>query len=301
MKLVFLGTGSMVPTKERNVQGIYLEYKGEGILLDCGEGTQRQLRLAGLNVQKIRKILISHWHGDHVGGLLSMLQTIGNFSSPDKTIKLYGPVGTTKYIEHLKQSCIFDIELHLDIVELNPQGLETFYENEDYQLQAIQLDHGVDCLGYKMVRKEQRKMNQEALDTLGIKGVDVGLLQEGKSIEHQEKTIQPDEVSSVIPSKSIGFIFDTKLCDACYELAQDTDFLVSEAVYKHDLEHKALEYNHMTALQVARVAQESGVEQLILTHFSQRYKDVDELLEEAKTFFENTVCAYDFMKVDVPF
>lgn len=301
MKLVFLGTSSMVPTKERNVQGIYLDYKGEGILLDCGEGTQRQIQLAGLNAQKIKKILISHWHGDHIGGLLGMLQTIGNFSDADKVVKLYGPKGSNKYIEHLKQSCIFDVQLNLEVVELEPKGLETFYENEDYLLQAIQLDHGVDCLGYKFVVKSKRKMNQEQLDALGIVGAAVGLLQQGKAIEHKGQRIQPDEVSKVTQEKSISFVFDTKLCDACFEIAKDANMLVSEAVYKQELEHKAREYNHMTALQAAQIANQSGVDQLILTHFSQRYKDIDELGDEAKTLFENTLCAYDLLKIDLSF
>lgn len=301
MKLVFLGTSGMVPTKERNVQGIYLEYKGEGILLDCGEGTQRQLQFAGLNAQKIKKILISHWHGDHVSGLLGLLQTIGNFSAPDKVLTLYGPVGSKKYIEHLKQSCVFDVKLHLDVIELKPRELETFYENTDYLLQAIHMEHSVPCLGYKFLRKEKRKIQQEKLRELQLSGIAVGELQEGKSIEFQGRTITPEEVSYVEPSKSISFIFDTKLCDSCYTLAEQSDVVVSEAVYKHDLAHKAEEYEHMTALQAAQVASESGAGQLILTHFSQRYQDVDELCQEAKTVFENTICAYDLLKINLPF
>ncbi|MCA9477666.1 MAG: ribonuclease Z [Nanoarchaeota archaeon] len=301
MKVVFLGTSGMVPTKERNVQGIYLDYNGEGILLDCGEGTQRQIQHAGLNAQKIKKILISHWHGDHVSGLLGLLQTIGNFSGDDKTIKLFGPVGSKQYLEHLTKSCVFDVQLNLEVIELNPTGLETFFENEDYALQAILLDHSVPCLGFKFLRKERRKMNQAALQEKGVQGELVGQLQSGKSVEVKGISISPEEVSVIEPSRSVSFIFDTRICDACYTLAQDSDLLVSEAVYKDDLQDKAQEYGHMTALQVAQVASQSGVEQLILTHFSQRYKDVGELEEEAKSLFENTSCAYDLMKVNLPF
>ncbi len=301
MKLVFLGTSGMVPTKERNVQGIYLEYKGEGILLDCGEGTQRQLQFAGLNAQKIKKIIISHWHGDHVSGLLGLLQTVGNFSAPDKVVQLYGPIGSKKYIEHLKQSCVFDVDLHLEVIEVDPKGLELFYENDEYSLSATYMEHSVPCLGYKFSRKEKRKMNQQELRKRGISGIAVGELQDGKSIQHEGTTIAPEEVSSVTPAKSISFIFDTKLCDACYELAQGTDVVVSEAVYKHELVEKAEQYQHMTALQAAQVASESGAGQLILTHFSQRYQDVSELAAEAQTIFENTLCAYDLLKIDLPF
>lgn len=301
MKLTFLGTSGMVPTKERNVQGIYLDYNGEGILLDCGEGTQRQIQLAGLNAQKIKKILISHWHGDHISGLLGLLQTIGNFGGENKKVQLFGPVGSKEYIKHLKLSCVFDVQFDLEIIELNPTSLETFYENDAYALQSIQLDHSVSCLGFKFVKKERRKMNQPKLSSFGVSGTNVGVLQSGQPVIIDGKTIKPDDVSKVEPSRSLSFIFDTKLCDACYDLADNSDLLVSEAVYKDDLKEKAEQYGHLTALQVATVAAQSGVKELILTHFSQRYKDVGELEEEAKTIFENTRCAYDFLKVELPF
>lgn len=301
MKVVFLGTSGMVPTKDRNVQSIYMEYDGEGILLDCGEGTQRQITLAKLNAQKIKTILISHWHGDHVSGLVGLIQTLGNFSADDKTVRLFGPVGTKKYLANLMESCIFETKLILDVIELNPKKLETFYETDDYQLQAAALDHSVPCLGYRFVRKEKRKMFPEKLKSLGVKGPLVGRLQEGATVKVDEKDVSPDEVSEIIPAKQMAFIFDTQLTDNCFTLAQDADLLVSEAVYTTEHEHKAIEYKHLTARQVAQIASQSGVKKLILTHFSQRYKDVDVLKEDAKAVFENVDCAFDFMKIELPF
>ena len=302
MKLVFLGTSGMVPTKDRNVQSLYLDYNGEGILLDCGEGTQRQITLAGLSAQKIRKILISHWHGDHVAGLLGLIQTLGNFGNEDVTVHLYGPTGTQGFLDHMMQSCVFDMTLNLEVHELDPQGLETFYEHDDYYLQCAPLEHSIPTLGFRFVKKERRKFDKQKLRELGLEeGPLLGELQKGKSIEHNSTTITPEEVTELIGEKSLAFIFDTQLTDNCYELAKNSEVLVSEAVYTSDLEHKAEQYKHLTAKQVAHIAAQCGVHQLILTHFSQRYKTTAELEEDAKQLFDNVVCAYDLMKVEFDF
>ena len=302
MQLVFLGTSGMIPTKARNVQGIFLEYNGEGILLDCGEGTQRQMTLASLSHQKIKKILISHWHGDHVSGLLGMLQTVGNFSSEGKCLMICGPVGTKEYMDHLVKSCVFDVEIDFDIREIDPNGVETFYENENYELQAVKLEHSVPCIGYRFVRKEKRKVDMAKLKELGIKqGPIVGKLQRGEDVIVGNDVIKFDEVTYVEDKKVMGFILDTQICDGCYDIAEGSDILISEAVYCKKHENKASEYKHMTSEQAAQVASMCGVEQLILTHFSSRYKDLAELEYDAKEVFENVTCAYDFMKLDINF
>ena len=303
MNITFLGTSGMVPTKERNVQSIYIDYNGEGTLLDCGEGTQRQITLAGLNAQKIKTILISHWHGDHVSGLVGLIQTLGNFSNGEKTIKLFGPEGTKEHFEHMMKSCIFETKLEIEITEIpRIEGKELILETKDYQIEATSLEHSVPCIGYAFVKKEKLKLLPKKVKELGLKeGPLLGRLQKGESVEFEGRKITPKNVGEVVPSKKIAFIFDTEICDGCYTLAEDADLLVSEAVYKHELEHKAVEYKHMTAQQAARVASESGAKELILTHFSQRYKDVGELEEEAKTIFPNTRCAFDFMKVELLF
>jgi ribonuclease Z len=297
---VFLGTAGMVPTKERNVQSLYLEHEGEGILLDCGEGTQRQLSLAGLSAQKISTILISHWHGDHVGGLLSLLQTIGNFASEEKTLQLFGPVGTKEYFSHLTRSCAFDTPITVHITELSFTTLTTFYETEDYALQAIQLEHSIPCLGYRFEKKAWRTIEKDKLPP-GLKGPDIGRLQKGETVQHGEQEIHPEDISTVVPATGISFIFDTELCAACEELAKNTHTLVSEAVYTHDLLHKAKQYQHLTAYQVAQLASRMHVQQLILTHFSQRYKETLPLEQDAKRAFTNVICAQDFLEIQFDF
>ena len=118
MEITILGTSCMVPTKERNVQGIYLEYKGEGILIDCGEGTQRQMNIAGINRNKVRKILITHWHGDHILGIPGMLQTL-SLNNYNKTLEIYGPRGTRKYIREMFRIFTHKRKIKVNIHEIS--------------------------------------------------------------------------------------------------------------------------------------------------------------------------------------
>ncbi len=299
IEITFLGTSAMVPTKDRNVQGIYLEYEGEGILIDCGEGTQRQMAIAGINRAKVKTILISHWHGDHVSGLVGLIQTIGNINEQSK-IELYGPVGTRIRMKHVMESCIFYNKVNVVIHEINPKKLTKFYENRYYELYAAPLEHSVPCIGFKFVEKEKRKIELTKVKKLGLKeGPEIGKLQEGLTIVKNGKKIHPDEVSTRVKGKSIAFILDTACCTNCKTLAKDVDLLVSECVYAADLEEKAEQYKHLTAKQIAQIASEVNVKKLILTHFSQRYKEVSQVLQDARDIFDNTDAAFDFMKIKV--
>lgn len=299
MKVVFLGTGAMVPTKDRNVQSIYLEYDGEGILVDCGEGTQRQMNIAGINRLKIKKILISHWHGDHVAGLIGLIQTLGNVDEPG-TLKIYGPKGTKEYLGHMLKSCSFDLRLNLDVEEIAPIDDEpiTFYENNKYLLQAARLKHSIPCIGYAFQEKDQRKVSMIKAVKYGLKeGPEIGRLQRGEAVVLKQKTITAEMVSTIKKGKKVAFVLDTEPCPSMHSLARNADLFVAEATYESSLDEKAEQYKHLTAQVVAQVASQENVKKLVLTHFSQRYKTVESIEADAKKVFDNTVCAYDFMQV----
>ena len=299
MKIVFLGTGGMVPTKDRNVQSTYLEYRGEGILMDCGEGTQRQMNLAGINRIKVRKILISHWHGDHVAGLIGLVQTLGNIDQPG-TVKLYGPEGTKDYLDHMLKCCSFDMRLDLQVQEIRPEDDEpvTFFENDRYELQAVRLRHSTSCLGYAFVEKDQRKISMAKAKDHGLEeGPALGRLQKGETITKDGNTIRPDDVSTIKKGKKVSFALDTEPCPGLNNLARDADIFIAEATYESSLDEKAEEYKHLTAQLVAQVASQENVKKLYLTHFSQRYKTPEKLEEDARKVFPDTVCAYDFLQV----
>jgi ribonuclease Z len=298
MEITFLGTSSMVPTKDRNVQGIFLKYGNEGILIDCGEGTQRQMNIAGINRNDVTRILISHWHGDHISGLIGLIQTVGNAEhDAEKKLHLYGPKGSKEHLGHLMKSCIFEQKIHVEVKELEAKNLKVFLDTEEFTFSCASLKHSTPCLGFLFEEKEKRKMIPERLEHLGIRGPDVGKLQNGKDIVKNGKTIHPEDVSRIVKGKKIAFILDTGLCSNCYALADHADLLISEATYVSTLTDKAMAFKHLTAKDAAIIASKSNAERLILTHLSQRYKTNDEILNDAKDVFKETQVAFDFMKV----
>ena len=296
MQITFLGTSSMVPTKERNQIAVFLSYGSEGILFDCGEGTQRQFKIAGISLTKVTKILISHWHGDHVLGLPGLIQSLSSMDYSDK-LEIYGPSGTKKRMEKMFEAFVFDKRLDFVVKEVK-SGI--FFENNEFQIEAYPLEHGIEIIGYRFVEKDKRKIDMKKVKKFNISsGPLIGKLQEGKTIEHDGKKISPDEVSFVESGKKVAYVTDTVICDNCYKIADDADLLISEATYSSKLVGKSEEYGHMTAKQAAQIANKSNVKQLVLIHFSARYKNTQELEEDARDIFDNVICANDFMKLEL--
>lgn len=300
MEITFLGTSCMVPTKERNVQGIYLSYKAEGILIDCGEGTQRQMNLAGINRNKVNTILVTHWHGDHVGGIIGLLQTISNKDNPPK-IEIFGPKGTKKRVRHLLDSIVFDgSNLDLRVVELNPKKVEKFRDKEDFYIECVSMEHTTPCIAYSFVEKDKRKINTAKAKKLGLDtGPVLGKLQKGQKVVVKGRIIYPDDVSYVKKGKKVTFIFDTLVNENCFKIAKDSDLLITEAVYLPDLREKADLYKHLTTQDASLIASKANVKKLIITHFSQRYKNATVLEEDVKTYFANSSGSHDFKKVRI--
>lgn len=295
MEIVFLGTSCMVPTKERAHSAIFLSYKSDGILIDCGENCQRQLKLADIAPTKVNKILISHWHGDHVLGLPGLLQTLSS-SDYSGVLEIYGPKGTEERIKLALKAFVFDVRIEYKIKDLEKDG--KIFENKDCVIEAYKLEHSIDCLGFKFIEKDRRKIKVSHVRKLGIPdGPLLGKLQKGQDIVWKGKKVKVEDATYIVEGRKLGFITDTVLCNNCYKIAQDTDLLICEASYASDLENKAEEYKHMTAKQAGLIASNANAKKLILTHFSQRYKDMNDIKEDAETVFNNIALAHDFMKI----
>ena len=289
----------MVPTKDRNVSGIYLGFKGEGILFDCGEGTQRQMNITGIKRTSVRKILISHWHGDHVSGIIGLIQTIGNNDNPPK-LAIYGPKETKQRMEHMMQTCIFDNRVEMEVHELTPKQGEvvTFFENEEYKLECAKLEHGMPALGFSFVEKDRLNIDTGKQKELGVgDGPHLRKIKNGETIEYKGKTITPEMMTYPVERKKISYIADTIICDGAMLLATDSDMLICESTFSSKLQNKAEEREHMSSKDAALLASRSNVQRLVLTHFSQRYKNTQEIEEDARTYFDDVVCAEDFMKI----
>lgn len=284
----------MIPTKQRNQSSFLIRYNTEGILFDCGEGTQRQIKLAGIPLTKITRVLITHWHGDHTLGLAGLVQSLGA-SEYNKTLVIYGPKGTGERMNHMFKAFVFDRRTKLEIKEIT-DGI--FFENDEFALEALRLKHGIPIYGYSFIEKDRRKIDLKKVEKLGIpRGPLLGKLQDGNQIIWKDKTISPDEATYIVNGKKITYITDTVLCDACYKLAENSDVLICEATYGAKLEQKSEEYGHMTSKQAAMIANSSNVKKLILTHFSARYKNTHELESEARDIFDNVISANDFMEI----
>ena len=296
MQILFLGTSSMVPTKERNQSGVLISHGSEGILIDCGEGMQRQLKIAGIKLTKITKILISHWHGDHVLGLPGLIQSL-NAAGYKKILKIYGPVGTKKFMKKLFEVFIFDKRINIEVDEVKKGK---FFGNIDFILKAQPLRHNVKTLGYSLIEKDKRKINLRVIKKLKIpEGPLLGKLQEGKSIVWGGEKVDVKKATNIIKGEKITIISDSVPCKGADILAKNAHLLICEATYSSELEDKGRKYGHMTAEQAAKLAKRGNVKKLILTHFSARYKDSDVLRKDAKKCFNNVVCANDFMKIDL--
>ncbi len=298
VKVVFLGTTCMQPTKDRNHSGIYLKFKEQEILFDCGEGIQRQMRIAGLKPTKLKHICISHWHGDHVLGLPGLLSTMAA-NQYSGTLHIYGPKGSRKRFLAMQKafSCGLD-QLDVQLHELGSSGL--VFEGKDFELHAQSLEHCMPCFGYSFVEKDRRRIKVALAKKLGLAGPVLGKLQQGKNVVHKGKKVKCDDVTTVVKGKKIAYVADTKMCQSAVVLAMDADLLISESTFHSEDAKKALEFHHMTSADAGKLAVQAGVGKLVLTHPSLRYKTTSALVREAKKYFKGSVSfAKDFMEIKV--
>jgi len=294
MQLTFLGTSAMVPTKDRNHSAIFLKHEGHGFLFDCGEGTQRQLRQEEIKPSQITKIFITHWHGDHSLGLPGLLQTLSMSDYSDE-LEIYGPKGTREMVRALIDLFPLSNKYALSVHDISKTK---FIDTAGFYIEAYQMEHKVPCLGYRFVEKDRLRINVHKAKELGIpEGPLMGKLQRGETITHKGNRIEADKVTYKVHGRIIGYIPDTGMCDSCLKIAENADVLVCESTYAAREEDKAQEYMHLTTTQAAFIASQANAKKLILTHFSQRYKDLSDVEQEAKDIFPNTITAHDFMKV----
>ena len=296
MELLFLGTSSMVPTKERNQPALLLTTKYYDILIDCGEGTQRQLKQMQKSPNRIKKILITHWHGDHCLGLPGLLMTLGQ-NNYNEELEIYIPKGTTKNLDSMMNAFLVNLSYPLKVIECS-DGVAS--SDDSLIIESAVMEHIVPCVNFSIKEKDRRRIKLKVIGKLGIpEGPLLGKLQSGKSIVWKGKKVSPEDATIVVQGKKISYITDTEQTDACYKIAENSDVLVCEATLKSELKDLATERQHLTPKMAAHIASHSGVKKLILTHFSQRYQSIKELEEDAKDVFADVIAAYDFMKVKI--
>ena len=307
MEITFLGTSSGVPTRARNVSSVALRLpqRAEVWLFDCGEGTQHQLLQSEIRSSQIRRIFVTHMHGDHIFGLMGLIASCG-LAGTAQAIDIYGPEGLESYLKACAKYSYMDFSRRIQVHQVQP-GL--VYEDEEFQVSCLRLKHRVPTHGYRITEKDRSgRFKVEQAKVLGIPpGPIYGQLKQGKTVTLPDgRTIRgADLCESPEIGRKMVYCTDTVFCDNAVELAQDADVLIHEATFSHHDANLAFERLHSTSTMAAQVALAAGVKQLLMTHFSPRYApgntvNLKDLLHEAKAIFPHTKLAYDLMTYAVP-
>ena len=292
-ELVVLGTASQVPTRYRNHNGYLLRWDDQVFLFDPGEGTQRQMLMAGLSVSPLTRICITHFHGDHSLGLPGVIQRISLDRVPHP-VTVNFPAGGREYYDRLRHATSF-----WDNADLRPEPVGAGFTTGTRagRLTALPLWHSLETYGYRLDEPDGRRMLPHRLAAHGISGPAVGAIQRTGRLGD----VTLDQVSEPRPGQSFAFVMDTGLCDSVFALADGVDMLVIESTFLAEDAALAAQVGHLTAGQAASVARQCGVRTLVLTHFSQRYPDARRFLDEARPHFDGEiVMAEDLMRVPVP-
>jgi len=308
VQITFLGTSSGVPTRSRNVSSIALRLpqRAEVWLFDCGEGTQHQLLRSELKISQIRRIFVTHMHGDHIFGLMGLLASCGLAGNPSR-IDIYGPAGLDEYLrscqKYSRTSFSFPVKVH----PVEPGAL--LYEDEEFSVSCGNLKHRVPAYGYRVVEKDRPgRFDVAKAKALGIPpGPIYGKLKRGETVNLPDgRKIRGSQLCEA-PEVGRKFVYctDTVFCEEAIELSQGADVLVHEATFAHQDAQLAFDRLHSTSTMAAQVALSAGVQKLIMTHFSPRYAPgnnivLDDLLQEARAIFPKTKLARDFMTYDIP-
>lgn len=297
MKITFLGTTCMHPTKERNHSGTHISFGSERMLFDCGEGIQRQMRIAKLKLAKITKIFITHWHGDHAIGLAGLLTSIGA-DQCKHTIEIYGPRGSKKKFEMLKKVFPSMNSAKHEIHEICSEGIVLDYK--DFVIESYRLNHSVPCIGFALREKDRLKIDMEKAKKVGLsEGPIMAKIRCGENVKVGIKTIKAKDITYEIKGKKISYIMDTGICNGAMKLAKNSDIMIIESTYHSEDQGLAIEYKHLSSKDCGEIAKKSNVCWMYLTHPSPRYKNVTHLTKEAKEYHKKTKFAQDFMEVEL--
>lgn len=295
--IIILGCSSQQPTRFRNHGAYLVRWNNEGLLFDPGEGTQRQFIYANVAPPVVTRIFISHFHGDHCLGLGSMLMRL-NLDKVTHPIHCYYPASGKKYFDRLRYCCIY--RENIQVIEHPVHAPGIVHDDGKFRIEADFLDHGVENVGWRVIEPDTIKFHKEQLDQLKIQGPAVKKLQKEGKICSEGRWVLLEEVSHVRTGDIFAYVVDTRPCPAAVALARNAKVLICESTYKDEERHLADEYHHMTSKQAAEIAREANAKMLILTHFSARYQNPEELGEEAKEIFPNTFVADDLRRFPFP-
>lgn len=296
MKITILGCYSATPRKDKHTSSQIIEINGKLFLIDCGEGTQMQLRKAKIKFNRINHIFISHLHGDHFYGLIGLISTF-RLTGRTKTLNIYGPRGIKDIITLQLKLANSWTNYPLNFHELKSETSETIYQKDTVSVDTIPLDHRVYTNGFLFtLRSSSRRINSKAINGLNLKpfhfdqlkkGLSI-ILEDGTNIKNNELTFDPEN------PKRYAYCSDTSYNRDLIPLIKQVDLLYHESTFLEKDIHLAKKTKHSTAIQAAKIAKEAKVKKLILGHYSSRYIDKNIFFNEASTIFKNVDLSEDF-------
>ncbi len=300
--VTILGTGSATPVLARNPTAHYLQIEQDGYLIDCGEGTQNQLLRYKLRPTRLKYIFISHLHGDHYFGLIGLISTL-NMHRRTEDLWVFGPKGLSEIITiQLKYSDAW-LNFKLHFIETDTKKSYQLLENDHITVMTIPLIHRVECCGFLFREKLQKhKIVKETMPTdLTIEQIKT--LKDGKNVLFEDGTTVKynfrEYTIPLVKGKSYAFCSDTLYNEPIIEIIKNVDLLYHEATFLDELIIRATQTNHSTAKQAGEIAKRANVGKLVIGHFSSRYKELDELLAEARAVFPNTILGEEGQTIEL--
>lgn len=299
LEVVFLGTSSATPTKGRNLPAVAIRREGEVVLMDCGEGAQKRFVEHGLGINREMVVLITHLHGDHVNGLLGLLQTM-SMSQRARKLTLVGPGGLYEWVKASMEMLNIGLSFDLQFVAARPGVV---LRKEAYRIRCSRAKHSIEAWSYVFEETPRPGVfDSKKADALGVpKGRKWSTLQHGRSVVVGGRTIRPVEVLGPRRhGRSVGYSGDTRPSAALARFFSGVDLLIFDSTFAARDAAKAVERRHSTSVEAAELAQTAGAKRLALTHFSARYRNVSPLVKQAREIFPETFAASDGMIVEVP-
>lgn len=300
-EVTILGSSSAIPTRERFPSAQVINYHGRFFLMDCGEGAQIQLIRAGIGLQKIEKIFISHLHGDHffgLPGLLSSMHLVGRESSLD----IYAAGDLEKLVMPLVSYSHDQLGFNVNFYQLDEEQQETVYEDDQLLFRTVFLEHGLSAWGFVFQeKKKERNIRKDFVAKYQPEILEIKAIKQGADYTDKQGELHPNNEITTDPPEPRGYAYcsDTKYFPELSEAIRPANTLYHESSYTDDEKELAARRNHSTSSQAARIAKDAGCKKLILGHFSARYRNLDELMQQARDIFPESYAAADLKRFTI--